>query len=614
MDVVSVIYAVWLCILYCVSRSMLSKLWDVFLFFIVVFIPIQYCMVIGLPPSLCIRLPWEDSKTLKRFQEWAYLVDEKHELPAGKLICDFVLLLLVSRQAMVFRIEKRNIGRDYPGGSNESIIHHAEEKGFVNPVPDFITYCRSYLDVIKRSLLLSFMWISLAIVFLAGTNRVTLFSIGYLIGTFIFLWQGSDLYLRPIPKLLKSWEILLGYNVMVIFIKTLTQLAGCVYIETLEKHACWLVQILAIGCVQKFGVLPGSREGSDCVLPREHVGLVWDGISFACLLLQRRIFQSYNFFHMINETKAATILASRGADLIEELREKRMKDQDEDERKVLEKIKAKMDRIKRTQQKLHGPTYKDTKNHFVDGIFPNSRPTYMQHTPKTYKEAIRSGDYYMFDDMDNEEIDLSEESSKSEEEDEYEEEQIVRTSPKLRRRRPTVGELLSSTLKTDINSTVRATIDHARRKRRASMPLRRRSTISVRSLISVPHSAPPAVSSTQDRSVVIVDPKDKIVEKEPQPGTSKDDDISELSEPKEQNTLQKLLTYLVFVWLFIESALVSLTNFLNKYSRDYRYVLRVLHREKRLLKENTDYNVGLRLGRGQMWQPVGSYHTLLKDA
>lgn len=108
------------------------------------------------------------------------------------------------------------------------------------------------------------------------------------------------------------WEILIGYNVAVIFIKTLTQLAGCVYIETLEKHACWLVQVLAIGCVQKFGVLPGSREGSDCVLPREHVGLVWDGISFACLLLQRRIFQSYNFFHMINETKAASILASRG--------------------------------------------------------------------------------------------------------------------------------------------------------------------------------------------------------------------------------------------------------------------------------------------------------------
>lgn len=54
MDVVSVIYAVWLCILYCVGRRMLSKLWDVFLFFIVVFIPIQYFMVIGLPPSLCI--------------------------------------------------------------------------------------------------------------------------------------------------------------------------------------------------------------------------------------------------------------------------------------------------------------------------------------------------------------------------------------------------------------------------------------------------------------------------------------------------------------------------------------------------------------------------------
>lgn len=50
---------------------------------------------------------------------------------------------------------------------------------------------------------MSFLWITLAIVFLAGTNRVNLFSIGYLIGAFIFLWHGTDLYLKPIPTILK---------------------------------------------------------------------------------------------------------------------------------------------------------------------------------------------------------------------------------------------------------------------------------------------------------------------------------------------------------------------------------------------------------------------------
>lgn len=52
---------------------------------------------------------------------------------------------MVSRQSIVFRIENRYANREYPGGSNESIIHLSEQKNFVNPVPDFITYCRYVL-------------------------------------------------------------------------------------------------------------------------------------------------------------------------------------------------------------------------------------------------------------------------------------------------------------------------------------------------------------------------------------------------------------------------------------------------------------------------------------
>lgn len=72
---------------------------------------------------------------------------------------------------------------------------------------------------------------------------------------------------------------------------------------------------------------------------------------------------------MIDEIKAVTILASRGADLIEELRQERIQEQEELERKVLEKIKTKMDRIKATQQKLQDNVYQDSKNHFVGMYF-----------------------------------------------------------------------------------------------------------------------------------------------------------------------------------------------------------------------------------------------------
>lgn len=136
-------------------------------------------------------------------QDWAYLLDNFHPLDARKLLCDFLLLVLVSRQWVVFRIEKRYAGKRYAGGSNESIIHHIDEKNFENPVHDFITYVWSYLCIIKKLLLQSFLWITLAIIFLAGTKRVNIYSLGYLVAVFFFLWHGSDLYLRPIPKILR---------------------------------------------------------------------------------------------------------------------------------------------------------------------------------------------------------------------------------------------------------------------------------------------------------------------------------------------------------------------------------------------------------------------------
>lgn len=66
---------------------------------------------------------------------------------------------------------------------------------------------RSWLDILKRIVLIGFIWFTLAIVFLAGTNRVNLFSLGYLIGSFIFLWQGNDYYLRPVNVILKWYCI-----------------------------------------------------------------------------------------------------------------------------------------------------------------------------------------------------------------------------------------------------------------------------------------------------------------------------------------------------------------------------------------------------------------------
>lgn len=52
------------------------------------------------------------------------------------------MLLFVSRQSIVFKIERRHIDVEYPGGTNRSIIEEAEKPSFINPVPDFVSHIR----------------------------------------------------------------------------------------------------------------------------------------------------------------------------------------------------------------------------------------------------------------------------------------------------------------------------------------------------------------------------------------------------------------------------------------------------------------------------------------
>ncbi|XP_050309997.1 piezo-type mechanosensitive ion channel component isoform X2 [Anthonomus grandis grandis] len=555
MDLYAVFYAIWLVALYSLKRSTLSKVWVFYVLFTAILLPIQYFMAIGLPPTLCIEYPWNSNPMYIRLQEWAFLMNDKYQPNANRLIWDFLLLFFISRQWVVFRIESRYSGQNYAGGSNESIIHLAEDKTFENPVPDFITYCRSYLDIAKRCLLCSLFYITLAVVFLAGTNRTNLFSVGYLIGTFLFLWEGSDMYLRPIKEIIKKWNWLLGYNVTVILIKAFFQLLGCVFIHEYTGECHWLM-LFGIGCVRKFGNIEEIAElpsTSQCKVPREYLGLFWDGLCFGLLIMQKRLFQSYNFFHMINDTKATTILASRGAELIEEMRSKRMDEQVEEEHRILEKIKVKMDRIKANQQKI---------------------------------QAIRSGDYYMFDELDDDELDLLPEETVDEDE---------------RSDQPTMGEFLNAAIKTDVVSVLRERKKSM--KRRSSVPLARKK--SARSTMSAPLSAPPTIEEPTSKSVTI--------KEDPQPSTSKDEDISELTEPKEYTLFQKSVHWIVFIWAFIESGMISFTRFLNKYSRDYRYVLRTLGKERKMLKESTQYDVGVRLGSNQLWHPAGSFHDLMRQ-
>ncbi|XP_063617457.1 piezo-type mechanosensitive ion channel component isoform X4 [Cydia splendana] len=415
MDIYAVLYSFWLLLLVSLKRPSQARVWTTFTVFITILVPIQYMIAVGFLPQFCVTYPWGtdtvSDKDLRTFMFLPYADNPPH---ATKLVFDFFLLVFASRQLRVFRIERK--GEEYPGGSNtEDIGQDWETPTFVNPVPDFLGVVGTWLDVVKRMVFLGMLWVTLAIMFLTGTNRVNLFSMGYLIGSFIFLWQGTDFYLRPKQAILQWWSWLLRYNVSVVAIKVILQIPGCLFREETQLHACWLVQLLGIGCVDKFAGTITSfikmetyNKDTKCTVPQEDIGLAWDGVCFAFLILQRRLFHSYYFYRVIDESKATTVLASRGAELIEELRQKQMHLQEDQEIRILEKIKVKMERIKANQKKIHGVMNKEPKHHDRAPERPYKQPT-------SHQRAVRSGDYYMFDDFDDTEVALKEEEEESDE-------------------------------------------------------------------------------------------------------------------------------------------------------------------------------------------------------
>ncbi|CAG9784241.1 unnamed protein product [Diatraea saccharalis] len=578
MDVYAVIYSGWLLALVSVRRARQARVWPAFTACVTVLVPLQYMLAVGFLPQLCVAYPWSgDEQQMKHVRTWLFLPYLDEPPHALKLVFDYFLLVFATRQLRVFRIEK-TYGDNYAGGSNsEDIGKDWETPNFVNPVPDFLSYVGTWLDVVKRIVFLGMLWVSLAIMFMTGTNRVNLFSMGYLIGSFIFLWQGTDFYLRPKDAILQWWTWLLRYNVSVVVVKALLQIPGCIFSSLMQEHACWIVQLLGIGCVDKFAggniarfIRMNYVKEATCSVPQEDIGLAWDGVCFAFLILQRRLFYSYYFYRVIDESKATTVLASRGAELIEELRQKQMQIQEEQEIKILEKIKVKMERIKANQKKIQGAMMKP---HHHDAGSPVVRRR--DYTKR--HEAVRSGDYYMFDEFDDTDVHLKDEESSSDED-----------AP----REMGFGKLLSTAIKTDLNRAVSM--------RRASAPAIR----SPRhlSLSSYPHSYPHETERRRSQADITQVGDVALSEKDEDAPVSELDDIAPL--PDQETLVDKIKRYLDIAWALISSLLVSMTRHLMKYSRDYRYVSRTLSVEKKILKEREGFGIGLREGSQMIWEPL----------
>ncbi|XP_033249403.1 piezo-type mechanosensitive ion channel component isoform X5 [Drosophila miranda] len=574
-DIVAVVYALWLVVLLLLRRSQCAKIWGVFQAFFAISILTQYIILVGLPPSSCLVYPWDEGAFGESIQRWTMLPGALHFNHVPKLIFDFIVLVILNRQKSIFCIEQRYASNDdYPGGSNRSVISDIAQLGrtpFDNPTHDFCSYIRNYSDILKNGVLCGFYWFTLAVVFLAGTNIADLLALGYLIGAFVFLWQGSDFYLRPINTIISRWKWLLAFNVANILIKTSFQMAGCLFMTPLTTHCCWLVHMLGITCTSN--VLKEQlmlTEETDLILaPGEcpkithQVVLLWDTICFAFIIFQLRIFKSHYFCHIITDTKANNILASRGADIIEGLRQNQIAHRHGHEKQVLLKIKRKMERIRATQQKMLRPLDKQT--HFDEHGYPLPAPTVRRRKEiKLHPHATRAGDYYMFEEMDDKfELDLI-----HDEIDFLEEENMTESEMKMQRRK-TLYDKSKDAPGADFPSTSKG-ISKERDEASTEIP-----AAPTRDVADLPVIPPPPTSLGREATYKETSESKSKMEVDSGEVTAKDSD-----EDFDTNPIIRLL----------EGFLVTLTIRLNRFSRNYRYVNRILAGEKKTLKESSSLN------------------------
>uniref|UniRef100_A0A1I7Z562 Piezo-type mechanosensitive ion channel component n=1 Tax=Steinernema glaseri TaxID=37863 RepID=A0A1I7Z562_9BILA len=425
MDLIGAVTVVWLFIFCLSSRIACRRIWPVFLTYLTVLIPLQYAMFVGLPREYCLSYPWShwlsnanQNDNLVLWLDLAnYIIEPNHRM----LIIDFLLFLVVAAQERVFRAE----GADHPAGENTSIYStrefafHAE-----NPHYDFVSRQKSSVDFFKITIFMYGHWITLVMVFVAGLGGTSLFALGYLVLAFWMLWQGNNLYtMKNYRRTIGRWNSLLFYTVLVMFCKVALQVVGCVYLRQLVD-LCFLRQLFSIVCVvprMHNDVFPEQANFTEkCAASANETMIGFDALSFVMLIFQLRILHSWYFQYCMLDFRSELVLSNRGAVLTNQLIEKEMKEQNQQQKNKLDEIKQRTSAIrKRYEEQLQkGTEVFHPETYGQDYSYDQQRPgrrvirrmtsefdendpcpgyslKYVQQMQKL--PAKRAGDYYMFD-------------------------------------------------------------------------------------------------------------------------------------------------------------------------------------------------------------------------
>ncbi|XP_034138402.1 piezo-type mechanosensitive ion channel component [Drosophila guanche] len=445
-DLLALTYTIWLILLLSLNRMQCARIWELFQLYFVLSIFVQYLYLLNFPPNLCADSSKDSPYVNSTNIIWRMLDESSKLFYKSKLMLDFIVLLLISRQRKSFKAEMHHIDNTYHGGDNKNVVYNIAKLGhvyFENPTHDFCSYVRNYADVLKTAVFCGFFWITLAVVFMGGVCSMDILSLGYIIFALVFLLQGSEVYLQNIHYIICRWNCLIAFNIFNIIVKVSIIVLES-KIKEIDKpflNALYTVLHHDKSIDQEES---DKTEESNEIDPRDedfHYGprnlifsntLVWHAIIFAFVIFQHRIFRSYYFCHIIMDTQANTILASRGASIIENLHYKQIYDRREYEKNVLESVKAKMERIRASNRKnytkmsalddqqisarpsLHvqygaevrSPSEEYTakpakpKSHVTDMYFTRSLQP-KRRDLRLHPHAVRTGDYYMFEELDD---------------------------------------------------------------------------------------------------------------------------------------------------------------------------------------------------------------------
>ncbi|OZC09943.1 hypothetical protein X798_03049 [Onchocerca flexuosa] len=555
MDLLATLLLIWLIVFVFSSRITCRYLWPVFLLYLAILFPLQYAFYVGLPPSLCLDYPWSQwlSNPLQNDNLifWLDLPNYRFELDARKSVVDFLLLLMVACQEYAFRNENNS-----PAGDNESIYSNSGcyDLKRDNPTYDFIAEQQSYVDFLKIIVFMYGHWITIIMVLVAGLGGVSLFALGYIILAFWILWQGTSLYVMPdYRKALRRWNLLLYYTVFVMFCKILLQIFACTFVHVLiETDLCCIRQLFSIVCVN---IIPGrinnyylSSEQQEfdreCAVQKSETQIGFDTFAFGLLLLQLRIFNSWYFQHCMVEYRSEAVLMNRGAVLQDQLIEREMIEQNKQQEKKFKNIKVRTDQIRKDYEKRlskAGAFIPQTYGH--ESAIDKNEHIKAVDTTKILDlifSAKRAGDYYMF------EYDPSEDAL-----DKPVETFVPEVTPGA----------------SDFNKLDPAQLMYTAMQR----------DLDLAQTLDAVSSAERIESDEEKRMIKAVSDEIKSLQQETI--------LMELSIDEEPKSERQTVAGLRFVQKIFTSTLGWFAAFLNRRSREHRYVGYVLGKEKEKLKE-----------------------------